>query len=123
MGGLLTLLSTRRATLFFGVVLPIALLAPVACKQQELTPEQALVQKGRTLYSLRCASCHHPSNPALDGALGPDVAGSSRELLEARLLRGEYPPGYTPKRLTRVMQKLPTTPQEMDALYAFLNDL
>ena len=33
-----------------------------------------------------------------DGSVGPAVAGASRELIEAKVLRGEYPPGYTPKR-------------------------
>ena len=33
----------------------------------------------------------------------PRVKGSSRELLEAKVLHGKYPPGYRPKRPTAVM--------------------
>jgi mono/diheme cytochrome c family protein len=114
----------RRTALLFGAVfaslLP-AVLTLAACNKQELAPEQARVQKGRTLYSLRCASCHHPADPRRDGSLGPAIAGSGRALLEARILRAEYPPGYTPKRATRLMPKLTATPGELEALHAFLN--
>ncbi|MEM7202488.1 MAG: cytochrome c [Planctomycetota bacterium] len=54
--------------------------------------------RGRDVYRAWCASCHHPSEPWRDGAQGPAVAGASRALLEAKVLRGEYPPGYEPKR-------------------------
>lgn len=57
----------------------------------------------------------------MDGALGPAVMGSSRELLEARVVRGEYPAGYTPKRESRVMIALPHLEPELDALAAFLS--
>jgi mono/diheme cytochrome c family protein len=97
------------------------MLAPVACKRQELTPEQARLQKGRTLYSLHCASCHHPSFPERDGALGPAVAGTSLDLLEARVVRGSYPEGYTPKRSTWVMPKMPLVRGDIEALHAYLN--
>ena len=46
-------------------------------------------------------------DPRTDGSLGPAVAGASLELLTARVLRAEYPAGYTPKRETRVMVPLP----------------
>lgn len=115
--------ALRRAALILGAAVPALLLALAGCKRAEQSPEEARVQKGRTLYTLHCASCHHPSNPTLDGALGPAVAGSSFELLEARLQRGEYPPGYTPKRETRVMRKMPMTPEDLEALHAYLSGL
>jgi mono/diheme cytochrome c family protein len=93
-----------------------------ACgKREDVSPEQARLDKGRTLYTLRCASCHHPSDPRKDGGIGPAVAGSSLELLDARLNGNGYPEGYAPKRATKVMPKLPTTPEELAALHAFLN--
>lgn len=106
-------------------VLAATALALTACKKDEAPadPVKAAVDKGRTLYTLRCASCHNPGNPSQDGALGPAVAGSSRELLDARLNRAGYPDGYTPKRTTRLMQRLPHTPEELDALHAYLNSL
>jgi mono/diheme cytochrome c family protein len=99
-----------------------ALLIPglIACGQKEDTRTAA--QKGRTLYSLHCISCHNP-DPAKDGALGPAVAGSGLDLLMARVLRGEYPPGYAPKRSTRIMQKLPLSEADVRSLHAYLNGL
>jgi mono/diheme cytochrome c family protein len=113
--------SHRRAALILGAVFPVFLLALSACNKQELAPGQARIQKGRTLYTLRCASCHHPADPRRDGSLGPAIAGSSRALLEARILRAEYPPGYAPKRATQLMPRLTATPEELEALHAFLS--
>jgi mono/diheme cytochrome c family protein len=81
-----------------------------------LSPE---AERGRAAYVANCIVCH-AANPAADGALGPAVAGASRELLETRVLRAEYPPGYTPKRDSRVMVALPHLAGELDALAAYL---
>ena len=78
-----------------------------------------LAARGRSVYMSNCIACHSP-NPAMDGALGPAVAGSSYELIETRVMRGEYPPGYTPKRESRVMIPLPHLEPDLDALTAFL---
>jgi len=67
-----------------------------------------------------CSACHS-RNPALDGALGPSVKGATLDLLKARVIHGTYPPGYTPKRNTKVMTKLPLTEQDVEAIHAFLN--
>jgi mono/diheme cytochrome c family protein len=102
-------------------ILGAALLFAACGKAEEKSPEQARIDKGRTLYSLRCAACHHPADPRKDGAIGPAIAGSSLELINARTNRSAYPEGYAPKRATHVMPKLPTTPDELEALHAFLN--
>ena len=78
------------------------------------------VRAGRTLYVLHCVACHNP-DPGKDGALGPALRGSSLELLQARVARGEYPPGYVPKRATRIMQKLPLSDSDVVALHAYLS--
>ncbi len=67
-----------------------------------------------------CIGCHH-INPEIEGPLGPPIAGSSRELIEARVLRAEYPPGYRPKRDTRLMVPLPYLAPEIAALAAYLD--
>ena len=59
-------------------------------------------------------------NPAQDGALGPAVAGSSLELLEARVVHGRYPEGYAPKRDSRVMVPLPHLEPQLTELAAYL---
>ncbi|MEZ4214877.1 MAG: cytochrome c [Myxococcota bacterium] len=84
------------------------------------TPSQSeLVARGERIYNVNCIACHH-RDPTQDGGLGPAIAGSPRALVEARVLRGEYPPGYTPKRDTRLMIPLPHLEPEIDALTAFL---
>ena len=79
-----------------------------------------LVQRGKAIYQTQCIACHHP-DPKKPGALGPDVFGSSKALLEARILKAEYPAGYKPKRETHTMVALPQLKYEIDALDAYLN--
>ena len=79
------------------------------------------VARGRVVYAVNCSICHNP-DPKLPGTLGPEVAGSSVELLEARLLRNSYPEGYTPKRDSRVMMALPHLKDDIGPLAAYLAD-
>ena len=80
------------------------------------TPEQ----RGREVYLSICVACHN-ADPSQSGPLGPPIKGSSRELLEARILRAAYPPGYHPKRDTRAMVPQPQlTPHNIDDLAAYL---
>ena len=83
--------------------------------------DQSPAERGRRVYLANCIACHN-LDPALEGVMGPPVRGASRELLEARVLRAEYPPGHTPSRDTKLMQPLPYLAAEIDALAAFLSD-
>ena len=78
-------------------------------------------ERGARVYGNVCTVCHN-ADPSQEGTLGPAIAGSSRELLEARVLRGEYPPGYTPKRPTALMPPLPYLEASIPDLVAFLSD-
>jgi mono/diheme cytochrome c family protein len=101
------------------VLVPIAIAAVLAgCTGQEssLSPE---AERGRQVFVAQCTSCHG-SDPARNGPVGPAIKGSSRELLEARVLHGTYPPGYTPKRPSAVMQPMPQLAGSLDDLTAFL---
>jgi len=98
---------------------PNATPSPAASPPEPASPAE-LAKRGRSIYMSNCIACHG-QDPAQDGALGPAVTGSSRALLEARVLRGEYPEGYAPKRESRVMIPLPHLEGELDALTAFLN--
>ena len=101
------------------VVALIAFAAALAgCSGQDsaLSPE---AERGRQIYLAQCTSCHS-SDPAQNGPLGPAVKGASRELLEARLLRGAYPPGYTPKRPSAIMQPMPHLAGTLDDVAAYL---
>jgi mono/diheme cytochrome c family protein len=76
--------------------------------------------RGRQVYLAQCSTACHNSDPSKDGPLGPAIKGSSRELLEARVLRGAYPPGYKPKRGTAIMQPMPQLASALDDLTAYL---
>jgi mono/diheme cytochrome c family protein len=83
-------------------------------------PKAELIKRGKTVYAGNCMACHN-MDPKLAGSLGPDVFGSSRELIEARLVKGTYPEGYKPKRPGAGMPLFPHLAGEIDALHAFLN--
>lgn len=85
------------------------------------TPEE-LIEAGRGAYNGNCIACH-AMDPRQDGALGPAVAGASFELIEARVMRGEYPEGYEPKRPSRVMVPLPHLERRLPELAAYLGSL
>ena len=96
------------------IVLSAVALALAACAE-EGTP----AARGRQVYLAQCIACHH-SDPAKDGPLGPALKGSSAELLEAKLLRGAYPSGYTPKRNTAIMPVQPQVKPHIAGLAAYL---
>lgn len=88
---------------------------------QSLETEAAkLAARGRSVYMAQCIACHN-ANPSRDGGLGPAVANSSFELLEARILHATYPVGYTPKRASKTMPAMPHLKNELAALHAYLN--
>lgn len=80
---------------------------------------EALYARGKGVYAANCIACHNP-DPAQDGGIGPAVAGSSYELLEARIMRQEYPEGYEPKRPSQLMIAMPYLEPELEALAAYL---
>ncbi len=76
-------------------------------------------ERGKQVYLSNCILCHNP-DPRQPGSQGPAIAGSSRELVEARVVHAAYPPGYTPKRTTKAMIALPHLASKVDDLTAFL---
>lgn len=95
---------------------PSGALAPVVLEGQ------ALIDKGHKVYIANCLSCHGP-DPRVDGPVGPSLAGSSLELLKARVLYLKYPEGYKPKRDSGSMVALPHLEPDLPALAAYLNSL
>lgn len=75
-------------------------------------------ERGMTTYFTVCIACHN-AKPTLD-ALGPPIAGSPRELIEARVVYASYPRGYQPKRNSRVMPAMPHLAGTIDDLAAYL---
>jgi mono/diheme cytochrome c family protein len=104
--------SPVRALLLAGAVA----LAAAGCGRETLSPE---AERGRQVYLSQCTACH-ATDPAKPGAVGPEVRGASRELLEAKIVRGGYPAGYQPKRPTSVMPPQPQVAADIDALAAYL---
>jgi mono/diheme cytochrome c family protein len=86
------------------------------CTESGLSPS---AERGRQIYLAQCTACHN-TDPAQPGTIGPPVKGSSRDLLEAKILQGTYPSGYTPKRPTKVMVPMPQVAPELAALADYL---
>jgi mono/diheme cytochrome c family protein len=99
---------------------PLALLALAValggCSDRGLSPA---AERGRQAYLAYCVACHS-TDPSQPGPVGPPIKGSSRELLEAKVLHGTYPPGYTPKRPTKVMVPIPAAAPEIGSLAEYL---
>jgi mono/diheme cytochrome c family protein len=94
-----------------------AALVLAACEQGPALSPAA--ERGRQVYLAQCIACH-ATDPAQRGPVGPAIRGSSRSLLEAKVLRGSYPPGYTPKQNSTVMQPLPHVAPSLDDHAAYL---
>ena len=95
-----------------------AALTLAACSETP-SPTGPNAERGRQLYLAQCIACHN-SDPAMAGPLGPPVKGSPRDVLESKVLKGTYPPGYTPKRSTTLMPAQPALEGEIGNLAAFL---
>ena len=116
------LVMTRRAGVALCVALASMLLS--SCDGVPDVPLSEAGERGRKFFRYICAVCHNGANPHANGIQGPAVAGSSTELLEAKVLRGVYPQGYQPKRNTALMQKLPfITREQIGDLAAFLAEI
>ena len=76
-------------------------------------------QRGRAVYVANCVACHN-SDPSKDGPIGPALKGSPPELVRSRVLKTEYPPGYKPKRNTKVMPTFPFLESEIKYLAEYL---
>lgn len=94
----------------------VVIVAVGGCSAPNVDP---VAERGRQVYLAQCIACHNP-DPAKDGPLGPPVKGVSRELLEAKVLKGTYPPGYVPKRRTTIMPPQPALAGDIPNLTAFL---
>jgi mono/diheme cytochrome c family protein len=75
--------------------------------------------RGRRVYLANCTACHN-ADPSKEGSAGPPVKGSSRELLEEKILRSTYPAGYKPKRKTSAMPSYPHVKSALPDLAAYL---
>lgn len=104
-------------------LLPIVLISSLfACSGGD-DETAALVKRGKVVYETVCTACHARADPTEDGPVGPAIVGSSLELLEAKVLRNEYPLGHVPKRDTKAMVPFPHLEPDLAALHAYLTSL
>jgi mono/diheme cytochrome c family protein len=107
-------LDARHLVLRFALLLCVA---AVGCSAGGPELSEA-AERGKATYFSVCIACHN-AKPTLD-ALGPPIAGASREVLEARVVHGTYPPGYEPKRKSQAMPAFPHLAPNIDDLAAYL---
>jgi mono/diheme cytochrome c family protein len=116
----------RAATRFPKAAAAIATtvaLGSSGCSQEDDAKLSDVAKQGEAIYQNVCIACHH-GDPNRDGALGPANAGASPELLAAKILRGEYPPGYTPKRPgSNTMPRFEYLADQIPALAAYLAEV
>lgn len=92
--------------------------AALGCNDAQ-APVPDAAARGKVTYMNVCIACH-AADPGEDGILGPAIADASLELLEAKVLRGEYPKGYEPKRAGATMPNYAYVAEQLPDLQAFL---
>lgn len=100
-------------------VLPVFFLWSCSKETSPTIPLNDLARKGRSVYLANCIACHNP-DPTKTGSIGPDIAGSSLELLQERVLKRAYPTGYTPKRTSQQMPAFPQLEKDLPAIAEYL---
>lgn len=110
-------IGARRGARLLGAIFAAA--AAAACSSGDSAPEKGPYERGELVYKNVCIACHN-ADPALPGSLGPAIAGSSRELLEHRVLHGTYPEGYERQRDSSIMPQFPHLAGSIDDLTAYL---
>jgi mono/diheme cytochrome c family protein len=103
----------------FCLIAVLTLTVSACSKESEQSSQNPDWERGRAVYVANCVACHN-SDPSKDGPLGPAIKGSPRELIESRVLRLEYPPGYKPKRNTTTMPTFPFLKTEIPYLATYL---
>lgn len=106
--------------LILGGVILLPLFISSCNKSTPERPLTALEASGKAAYMSNCIACHHP-DPKLSGSIGPDIAGSSLELVHMRIMEAKYPVGYTPKRDSKMMAAHPHLEKDIPSIHAYLN--
>ena len=93
--------------------------SPALTPPPSVTSAKGNPEEGERVYRESCMPCHGP-DPALDGPIGPRIKGATPGLIEARVMRATYPPGFRPQRPTRLMPAMPQLQGALPHLAAFL---
>lgn len=90
---------------------------------KSIEPERVMTpleKQGQLVYVTNCLSCHN-SDPTKPGSLGPDIAGTSIEILTIKIKGLPFPSTYVPKRTTHMMPALPFVEKDIPAIHAYLS--
>jgi mono/diheme cytochrome c family protein len=91
-----------------------------------LRAEDELLKRGRRLYISNCISCHN-KDPNIKGAIGPELMDAPIEVMTSKIMTGGYPnplpKGFTPKRKTKAMRKMPKLEKDIPAIYAWIQSM
>jgi mono/diheme cytochrome c family protein len=109
----------KVSTTIPALVLTVVLFAACSRDSKDSSGTNADAERGRAVYLANCVACHN-NDPTQDGPIGPAIKGSSKELIEARVLSTSYPPNYKPKRPTKVMPQFPFLKDDVPYLAAYL---
>ena len=101
------------------LIVAAALAGAWGCSDGAPVSDDPLVARGRMVYVSACIACHN-TDPTRAGSVAPALAGASEELLEWKVLRGEYPPGYQAKQVSGVMPRFTNLKDDIGALAAYL---
>ena len=88
--------------------------------------DQSTLDKGKRLYLSNCIQCHN-KDPNLKGSLGPELVDAPLEIVYAKVMTGVYPaklpPGFVPKRSSKVMRKIPKLEKDIPAIHAWIQSV
>jgi mono/diheme cytochrome c family protein len=84
------------------------------------------LDKGRRLYFSNCISCHN-KDPNIKGSMGPELVDAPLEVMTHKVMTGRYPdklpPGFVPKRKTKIMRAIPKLQKDIPAIYAWIQSV
>ncbi len=93
--------------------------APVRTMQETL-------DLGKKLYFSNCISCHN-KDPNIKGGIGPEMVDAPLEVMTSKVMTGLYPeklpPGFVPKRKTKMMKKIVKLQNDIPAIHAYVQSV
>lgn len=103
-----------------------AFLGSLLFSQTLLAQDAATLNKGKLLYLSNCIQCHN-KDPNMKGSLGPEMVDAPLSVMTSKVMTGVYPAvlpaGFTPKRTSKVMRKIPKLEKDIPAIFAWVQSM